>query len=101
MIKETRKEIDDMTKRQLINNLRRRENMTLEKATSVVNGIFDDISDEVAAGNDVYIPRFGRFYIGNVSSKRCVHPTTKEDITLPPHPIVRFRMSEGFRRKLS
>lgn len=88
------------TKKQLIANLRARENMTWDQATRVVNGLFDEIADEVSGGNDVYIPKFGRFYSALVAKKRCVHPVTKKDIIMPEHPIVRFRMAEELRRKL-
>lgn len=90
-----------MNKKKLVSSLRLREGMTWEQATRVVNGLFDDISDAVAEGGEVYIPRFGRFYTGTVGAKRCVHPVTKNDVIMPEHKIVRFRMSEEFRRKLS
>lgn len=89
-----------MTKKELINNIRRREGLTLEKATRIVNRLFDDIAADVADGNDVYIPRFGRFFMSSVSQKRCVHPETKKAIMLPPHKVVRFRMAEGLKRKM-
>lgn len=89
-----------MTKKEIINNVRIREGITWEQATRIVNSVFADISKEVAAGNDVYIPKFGRFFTTTVSEKRCKHPETKEYIMLPSHQIVRFRMAEGLRRKL-
>ena len=88
------------TKKQLIANLRARENMTWDQATRVVNGLFEEIADNVSKGNDVYIPKFGRFYPASVAKKGCKHPITKEYITMPEHPIVRFRMAEELRRKL-
>lgn len=90
-----------MTKKEIINNVRIREGVTWEQATRIVNSIFKDISDEVAAGGDVYIPKFGRFFTTTVAKKRCVHPVTKNDVIMPAHPIVRFRMAEDFRRKLN
>lgn len=90
-----------MTKKELINNIRTREGLTREQALRIVNGLFKDISDTVASGGDVYIPKFGRFFTSTVAQKRCVHPVTKEDVITPSHPIVRFRMAEDFRRKLN
>ena len=89
-----------MTKKELINNLRIRESMTWGQATRIVNGLFDDITKEVASGRDVYIPKFGRFFTTTIGRKRRVPPVTKNDVIMPAHPIVRFRMAEGFRRKL-
>lgn len=89
-----------MTKRELIKNLRDREGMTWDQATRVVNGIFDEIADVVTSGEEVYIPKFGRFFITTVAQKRCVHPITKEDVIMPPHKIVRFRGAEELKRKL-
>lgn len=90
-----------MTKKELANNLRLREGMTWDQATRVINSIFEDIANDVAKGNDVYIPKFGRMFTTTVAKKRCVHPVTKEDVIMPAHPIVRFRMAEEFRRKLN
>lgn len=90
-----------MTKKELVNNLRVREGMTWEQATRVVEDIFVDISDNVAAGETVYVPKFGRFFTTTVAQKRCVHPVTKKDVVMPAHPLVRFRMAEEFRRKLN
>lgn len=89
------------TKKQLIAKLRAREDMTWDQATRVVNSLFDIIGNEVSAGNDVYIPKFGRFYPASVARKRCKHPVTKEYIIMPEHPVVRFRMAEHLRRKLN
>lgn len=89
-----------MTKKELINNLRVREEMTREQAIRVVNSLFDDISTAVAKGDEVYIPKFGRFLTTTVARKRCVHPVTKKDVFTPAHKIVRFRMAQEFRRKL-
>lgn len=89
-----------MTKKELANKLRIREGMTWEQATRVVNSLFDDISGAVATGDDVYIPRFGRFFTTTVAKKRCIHPATKLEVIMPAHEIVRFRMAEEFRRKL-
>lgn len=90
-----------MNKKQLIANVRTRENMTWEQATRIVNDIFEDISNDVAKGVDTYIPEFGRFFTTTVARKRCVHPVTKKEVITPAHPIVRFRMAEEFRRKLN
>lgn len=89
-----------MTKKVLVNRLRLREDMTWDQATRVVNGVFDDIADEVTSGGDVYIPKFGRFFATTVAEKRCKHPKTKKDVILPAHRIIRFRMAEGLRRKM-
>ena len=67
-----------MNKKQLITNVRAREDMTWEQATRIVNDIFEDISNDVAKGVDTYIPKFGRFFTTTVARKRCVHPVTKK-----------------------
>lgn len=90
-----------MTKKELISNLRDREGMTWDQATRIVNTLFEEIANEVASGKDVYIPKFGRLFTTTVARKRCVHPVTKEEVIMPAHPIVRFRMAEEFRRKLN
>lgn len=89
-----------ITKKQLISNLRDREGMTWDQSKRIVNDLFNEIAGEVVKGNDVYIPKFGKFFLSVVGEKHCKHPETKEDITLPRHPIARFRMAEEFKRKL-
>lgn len=89
-----------MTKKELINNLRVREGMTWEQSKRIVNSLFDEISTAVVENGDMYIPKFGRFFIGTVAEKHCIHPVTREKVIMPAHPIIRFRMAAGFRRKL-
>ena len=101
MIEKTNaKESLEMTKKELISKLRSREDMTWDQATRIVNSIFDDISNDVAKGNQVYIPKFGRFFTTTIAIKSCKHPVTKKCVILPAHSIVRFHMAEEFRRKL-
>lgn len=89
-----------MTKKELINYIRISESVTWDEATRIVNAVFNKIADEVAKGNEVYIPKFGRFYRTKVSQKRCIHPVTKENIITPAHDIVRLRMAEELKRKM-
>lgn len=89
-----------MTKKELIKKVKDSESMTWEQATRVVNMIFDTITEEVTQGKDVYIPKFGRFFLTHVADKRCKHPVTKEDIITPAHNVVRLRMAEELKRKL-
>lgn len=89
-----------MTKKELITHIRDSESMTWEQTTRIVNNIFDTIANEVAKGNDVYIPKFGRFFLTSVADKRCKHPVTKKDIITPAHKVIRLRMAEDLKRKL-
>lgn len=89
-----------MTKKELINHIRNNESMTWEQATRIVNTIFDTIGNEVSNGSDVYISKFGRFFLASVADKRCKHPVTKKDIITPAHKVIRFRMAEDLKRKL-
>lgn len=89
-----------MTKKKLISKLRDTESMTWEQATRIVDMIFDTVTEEVINGNDVYIPKFGRFYLAHVADKRCKHPVTKEEIITPAHNVVRLRMAEELKRKV-
>lgn len=89
-----------MTKKDLISRLRDSESMTWEQATRVVDTVFGEITDEVVKGNDVYIPKFGRFYRTHVADKRCRHPVTKEEIITPAHGVIRLRMAEELKRRL-
>lgn len=89
-----------MTKKELVGRLREREGLTWNQATRIVNEMFKDISDGVADGRDVYIPRFGRFSTATMATKKGKHPVTKERTTIPSHKIVRFHMAMEFRRKL-
>lgn len=89
-----------MTKKELANRLRIREGMTHAQSKRIITDLFNDIADEVVKGEDVYIPKFGLFFLSDVTQKRCKHPITKEYIMLPPHKVVRLRMAEELKRKL-
>lgn len=89
-----------MTKKSLVNKIRMEESMTWEQATRIVDTVFDTIADEVVKGNDVYIPKFGRFFLTSVSDKRCKHPVTHEDIIVPKHSVIKLRLAAGLKRKL-
>lgn len=89
------------TKKELVRKLRVREGMTWDQATRIVNDLFEDISDAVGNGESVYIPKFGKFFTTTIARKRCKHPKTKKNVVVPEHKIVRFRMAEEFRGKLT
>lgn len=89
-----------MTKKELISRLRDSESMTWVQATRIVNKIFDTIAEEMVKGNDVYIPKFGRFFLTDVANRRCKHPVTGENIIIPPHKVIRVRMAKELKRKL-
>lgn len=89
-----------MTKRELAGRLRIREGLTWDQSKRIITDLFNDIADEVANGGEVYVPKFGRFFRGDVSQKKCKHPITKNFVTLPPRKVVRFRMAIELKRKL-
>lgn len=89
-----------MTKKELINQIRIEESMTWNQATRIVDRVFDTIATEVAKGNNVYIPKFGKFFLASVADKHCKHPVTKEDMITPKHNVIRLRMAAGMKQKL-
>ena len=82
-----------MTKKELINNLRIREGLTWGQTTRIVNSLFNDISDAIINGEDVYIPKFGRFFTAILNEKRGVHPKTKKVVITPDRKSTRLNSS--------
>lgn len=75
----------------------------LPKSTAlhVVEGVTDILSDAFYRGENVYLRGFGTLSVVDVKERPAVHFKTKEQIIVPAHRSVKFRLSKELKEKLN
>ena len=76
-------------------------NILRKDITSVVNIIFNEISDALSKSNKYEIRGYGKFKVK--LKKACIakNPKTGEKITIPEKKIPSFKMSKNMKLKLN
>lgn len=67
--------------------------ITKKDATVVVNAVFDVVTDELVAGNEVKIANFGKFSIREVDGRNGHNPATGESIYIDAYRTPKFKAS--------
>ena len=83
-----------MTRTDLIRAIAEEENLTYVKTTAVVTAVFEMIKAAVADGNEVSIPKFGKFK--SVARAGIIPGTTNKYSTTIP----KFKASSSFKEDL-
>lgn len=83
------------SKSDLIDEVAAVETITKATATSIVNGIFDDIAHHLRNGGEVRIHSFGTFSVTERKATTGRNPRTGEAIEIPARRTVRFKPAKA------
>lgn len=75
--------------------------ITKKEATIAVDGVFDKIKEEVAAGEKVGINHFGTFEKHHRAARKGRNPQTNEEIQIAASDVPRFRASKPFKDEVN
>ena len=75
--------------------------ITQADALDIVDFLFNEISDEIDAGNEVNITNFGKFYIKKSSSRKIFHPETGLPIDVEEKYRVNFKPSKTLKDRIT
>lgn len=79
-----------LNKAQLIDAIVEIAEFTKKDADKALNAVLEAISDSIAKGEDVIIANFGSFKVKSRQARRCINPSTKEQMEVPARNVVTF-----------
>lgn len=72
-----------------------------KEATDLVDAVFETMKETLAAGHKIKISAFGSFLVRDKRQRRGLNPRTREQITLAPRRVVRFKPSPVLKDKVN
>ena len=89
-----------MNKSQLIERIAKEEGITIKNAASVVNVVFDSMSDSLAKGDRVEIRGFGCFKVKSYNSYQGRNPKTGEIIQVKEKKLPYFKVGKEMKERV-
>jgi integration host factor subunit beta len=89
-----------MNKGQLIERIAKEEGITIKNAASVVNVVFDSMSDSLAKGDRVEIRGFGSFKVKSYNSYQGRNPKTGEIIQVKEKKLPYFKVGKEMKERV-
>jgi len=86
-----------MTKRELINVLAAKRNVSKRQAEEWLDTFTDVVMERVSNGEKVSVTGFGVFDLGRRAARRGVDPRTQAEIQIPSMNLPRFRAGKRFK----
>lgn len=90
-----------MTKSELIESVAGRANLTKDKATIVVNTIFDGMVGAMRGGDRIEIRNFGNFVVKNYKAYTGRNPKTGELVKVPAKKMPFFKVGLELKRRVN
>ena len=86
-----------MTKADLIDEVSKLSNLTKKETETIVNTIFDNITDALAKGDKVELRGFGSFRIRHRNSRKGRNPKTGSAVDVPQKRVPFFKVGKRLR----
>jgi DNA-binding protein HU-beta len=90
-----------MSKKDLIDAVADKCELTKEKATMAVDAVLDHIRASMKNGEDVRIPEFGTFRVTQRKERDGRNPATGKTIKIPASKVAKFLPAKGLREALN
>ena len=75
--------------------------LTSRESADVVNSIIDILSESLAAGQEVKISGFGKFYLKDKNARKGRNPQTGEVIEISARRVLGFKPSDSLRQTIN
>lgn len=89
------------SKKELIDKVASRAEVSKGSTENVVKALFEVITEALAKGEAVSIPKFGTFVQTERAARTGVNPTTKEKIKIPACKTAKWRVSKSVKDALN
>ncbi|MCD7839977.1 MAG: HU family DNA-binding protein [Erysipelotrichaceae bacterium] len=86
-----------MNKKELIDTVAQKKDLTKKEAESLVDAVFDTMTDSLLSGDKVLISGFGTFKVNDRKARKGVSPKTKEPMIIPASRTVSFKPSNRLK----
>ena len=87
----------DLGRRDLINKIAKRCNLTKKKSEEIVVGFFEEIASALRQGKTYEILGYGRFCISQRRARKGRNPKTGEELNLPSSKTVHFKVGRKLK----
>ena len=86
-----------MTKADLIDEVAKVSNLTKKESETIVNTVFDNITDALAKGDKVELRGFGSFRIRQRNARKGRNPKTGTGVSVPEKRVQFFKVGKRLR----
>src|SRR5438046_8332618 len=86
-----------MTKADLIDEVSKIANLTKKETETIVNTVFDNITDALSKGDKVELRGFGSFRIRHRNSRKGRNPKTGSSVDVPQKRVPFFKVGTRLR----
>lgn len=83
-----------MKKAEFVEKIAEKGNITKKKAEEDLALIFSTIQEILVAGNELAVPKFGKFSVIIKKARKGINPQTKKKIKIPKTKAVKFTASQ-------
>lgn len=90
-----------MTKHQLENELATSAKLPLSTAVKAIDGLIRIAKEKLAEGEEISIRGFGTLSIANREERKGRNPKTGEEVLIPAHRTLTFKISKEFKETLN
>lgn len=86
-----------MNKLDLVRSVVERLELSRRDAVALIDGVFDDITSAVVAGEAVKIPGFGQFKVRDRAARMARNPATGEQVKVPAKRVFKFLPAKALK----
>ncbi|MBV9232915.1 MAG: HU family DNA-binding protein [Candidatus Eremiobacteraeota bacterium] len=86
-----------MNKLDLVRSAVERLELSRRDAVAAIDGVFDDITAAVVAGEPVKIPGFGQFKVRDRAARMARNPATGEQVKVPAKRVFKFLPAKALK----
>jgi integration host factor subunit alpha len=90
-----------VTREDLSEAIYKKVGLSRAESARLVEGVLREISDSLAAGEDVKLSGFGSFLVRSKSERVGRNPKTGVEVPIHPHRAVSFRPSNNFKAHMN
>ena len=85
------------TKKELVETLVEKHDLTKKEVTELVNEVFEEITNKLAKGYEVDVAGFGKFVVKSRKARTGINPLTKETIKIPASKAPGFKAAKALK----
>lgn len=89
-----------MTKSELIEEVADRIDVPKNRASSIVNAIFESMKEALVEDERIELRGFGSFSIRNYDARVGRNPRTGEEVQVPPRKSVHFKVGKELKHRV-
>ena len=90
-----------MTKADLIDEVAKVSNLTKKESETIVNTVFENITDALAKGDKVELRGFGSFRIRHRNARKGRNPKTGTSVSVPEKRVPFFKVGKRLREHVN